>query len=60
MLVVDRREPTLLARFPNAEELRRYCDANQWTLISHRDGFGWARDNGGTGLKQPIEVERMK
>jgi len=58
VLVLDRRESTLLARFPDEAELRRYCDRHQWELMANRGGLGWARDKGGKELRQPVEVPR--
>lgn len=56
VLVLDRRESTLLARFPDEAELRRYCDKHQWELVANRGGLGWARDKGGKELTQPVKV----
>lgn len=60
ILLVDRREPILLARFANEQALRDYCETHQWRLENHRDGFGWARDDGGEELEQVIKLERPK
>ncbi|WP_010588265.1 hypothetical protein [Schlesneria paludicola] len=58
VLVLDRRESTLLARFPDEAELRRYCERHQWELMANQGGLGWARDKGGKELRQPVEVPR--
>ena len=58
VLVVDRRESLLLARFPDESQLRRYCEQNQWELQMNRGGLGWARDKGGKELRQAIVVPR--
>lgn len=42
VLVVDRREKTLIASFPTEEELKTYCQQNGWNLKQNRAGLGWA------------------
>ena len=60
VLVVDRREAILLARFPSEQELLRYCTAQKWDLQQHRGGLGWARDAGGKGLHQSVTLPRIR
>ncbi|MAX37427.1 hypothetical protein [Gimesia sp.] len=42
VLLVDRRAPVLIARFPTEQELKDYCAANDWELKAHQGGLGWA------------------
>lgn len=60
ILVVDRRESVLLARFASEAELRQYCETNHWQLVRNTGGLGWARDMGGTGLPQPVKLDRIQ
>lgn len=60
VLVVDRREKLLLARFANDEDLERYCRAHGWRLERQNHGLGWARDAGGSGLAQPVQTPRLQ
>ncbi len=60
VLVIDRREELLLARFAQETDLLRYCQIHHWKLEFHRGGFGWARDLGGKGLPQPVTVPRIQ
>jgi hypothetical protein len=71
ILVIDRREKILLARFATEQALQAYCREQHWTLEHHSGGLGWARDAGrkddadsadGTGpegLPQPVIVPRL-
>ncbi|MFH1300982.1 MAG: hypothetical protein ABIK07_07955 [Planctomycetota bacterium] len=49
VLVVDRREKILLARFPDEQELKAYCAQNGWELKHHQGGFGWAESTNPDG-----------
>lgn len=60
ILVVDRRESVVLARFASEEDLRAYCNRNGWQLEVSRNGTGWAIDAGGDGLRQPVTVPRIE
>jgi len=60
ILVIDRREQILLARFATEQALQAYCREQHWTLERHVGGLGWARDAGGEGLPQPVVVPRLQ
>ena len=49
VLLVDRRAPVLLARFPTEQELKDYCAENDWDLKQHQGGLGWAESTNPQG-----------
>ena len=59
VLVVDRREPILIADFRSEQALRNYCRKEGWDLQANIYGLGWARDIGGDRLRQPVTVDRV-
>lgn len=58
VLLVDRRAPVLLARFPTEQELKDYCAQNGWELKEHKAGLGWAES---TDPQGPLpHMERLR
>lgn len=49
VLLVDRRAPVLIARFPTEQELKDYCAENDWDLKQHQGGLGWAESTNPQG-----------
>ncbi len=60
VLVVDRREEVLLARFRDEQSLKAYCDRYGWRLQNHDGGLGWARNQAGKELVQPVSVAPLR
>lgn len=58
VLLVDRRAPVLIARFPTEQELKAYCLENDWDLKQHQGGLGWAES---TDPQGPLpHMERLR
>tara|TARA_R110002111_G_scaffold227346_1_gene288856 strand:+ start:120265 stop:122124 length:1860 start_codon:yes stop_codon:yes gene_type:complete len=60
VLVVDRREQIMLARFPSERELKAYCAQNGWDLKQHQGGFGWAESTNPDGPLPHMEQIRAQ